>query len=477
MVFRQIAKDSAIYGGADFLGKSISFFTFPIIAAAFTPTSFGTLELVRTTTALLALVMNFGLNNSVQRFYWDSDTTENQRPIIVSTGLATQILFGLLTCLLGFSLMPWTMNEVQKVNLSLSWIGFISALLLMFFSQCLQYCLDVIRLQFSPFKFLFLTFLSRILSVLLSVLVVVKFKGGINGFLSIQLLVNILAIPLAFWMIKKDLTLKIDLSWLRELVVFGYPFIFAGLAYWLFGSMDRWMLATISSVEQTGLYSIAFRFASIVLFVSAAFGKAWSPISIKLRKDYPDEYRNIYAQVLLLILFCMLTIGGGLSLLSGELITIMMPQEYAASSLPLTILCFGIILQATQQVTAIGISLEKKTYIFAHLTWATAGINLFLNWLLIPRYGAIGAAWATSISYLVLTSSYLYFTQRLHPLPIPWLQLFGLLGQGLIIAIISICFPADSIQWSVVIYKLLFILVFLGIAYITLPLKSLNDAR
>jgi O-antigen/teichoic acid export membrane protein len=71
-VIRQLAKDSAIYGGADLVSKVISFFTFPFIAKALSPESFGFLELILTSTALLGVVSNFGLNNAVQRFYWDT---------------------------------------------------------------------------------------------------------------------------------------------------------------------------------------------------------------------------------------------------------------------------------------------------------------------------------------------------------------------------------------------------------------------
>jgi O-antigen/teichoic acid export membrane protein len=52
-----------------------------------------------------------------------------------------------------------------------------------------------------------------------------------------------------------------------------------------------------------------------------------------------------------------------------------------------------------------------------------AGINALLNVLLIPRLGATGAAWATALSYLFLTGSYLFFSQKLHPLPIRWRRL------------------------------------------------------
>ncbi len=376
MPFRRLAKDSSIYGGANLVGNFIAFFTFPIIAAALSPLAYGAMELIGTTTALLGMFMNCGLNNSVQRYYWDKDTVETQRPVIVSSGLAAQMVFGGASVLLGLLALPAVLPAVQRAQLPLTWIALVAALFLMVFKQWQQYLLDVVRLHFAPWKFLSLTLASHVLGVILALLVVVYWRWGVDGLLGIQAVVALAVLPLALWMVRKDLTVKIERAWARELVSFGYPFIFAGFAYFLFGSMDRWMLASMSSIEEVGIYSVAFRFAGAVLFVSAAFGQAWSPLAIKIRTDNPDGYRSFYAQVLLLLLFVMLIVGGGLALFSGELIGLIMPAEYASSALPLAILCFGIVLQATQQVTAIGISLENKTFIFARLAWLTALINL-----------------------------------------------------------------------------------------------------
>jgi O-antigen/teichoic acid export membrane protein len=90
-MFKQLAKDSAIYGGADFVSKLVSFFTFPFIARALNPESFGFVELIMTSTALIAVIGNVGLNNSVQRFYWDSAVDQIEQKRIVSSGFFSLI--------------------------------------------------------------------------------------------------------------------------------------------------------------------------------------------------------------------------------------------------------------------------------------------------------------------------------------------------------------------------------------------------
>ena len=473
MLFRRLAKDSAVYGGADFLTKLLAFFAFPIIAAALSPKAFGALELIFTVTALLGLVMNCGLNNAVQRFYWDKETTEPMQPSVVTSGLAAQALFGLLAVFVGLLLVPFVLPWIQAEEWPLTWVALVAALMVMALSQWSQYILDVIRLHFAPWRFFAVALVSRVVTMAFGLIAVVMLGLGIDGLLAAQAVVLLLVIPLALWLIRTDINLaQFDLSWFKELVRFGYPFIFAGLAYWLLGSMDRWMLASMASVEEVGIYSVAFRFASLVLFVSAAFGQAWSPVAIKIRTDHPDTYRAIYGQVLLLLVFVMLVVGGALALFSGEMISLIMPAEYLPSALPLAILCFGIILQATQQVTAIGISLEKKTYLFARLAWMTAVVNVVGNWLLIPSFGAAGAAWATLISYVVLTVSYMLYTQRLHPIVVQWGRLGILIALGTIVASVSFTMVADNFEWSVVLIKLMIAAVCLAITWRLLPIHS-----
>ena len=475
MVFRRLAKDSLIYGGADFFTKLLTFFAFPIIAAALSPKAFGALELIFSVTALLALLINCGLNNAVQRFYWDKDTVPKLQPVIVTSGFYAQASFGLIAVIIGLVTIPLALPWMPTDEWPLTWVALVAALFIMALTQLSQFALDVIRLHLAHWRFFVLALISRSVTMGLGLIAVVHLGLGIDGLLVAQLLVLILITPLALWMIRKDFQVaSFDRAWLKELVRFGHPFIYVGLAYWLFGSMDRWMLASIANVEEVGIYSVAFRFASVVLFVSLAFGQAWSPVAMKVLVDHPDEYRSIYGRVLLLLTFVMLTVGGSVALFSGEIIILIMPIEYLPSAMPLAILCFGIVLQTTQQITAIGISLEKKTYLFARLAWLTAIINLIGNWLLIPDFGATGAALATLISYCMLTSYYLYYTQKLHPLIIDWLKVISLIVFGFILLCLSVILMAKQLDPSLILVKIAILLVGLSFVWRFLQIRKIS---
>jgi O-antigen/teichoic acid export membrane protein len=332
-----------------------------------------------------------------------------------------------------------------------------------------------LRLHFSPWRFLAYSLFSRVGASILALFAVLYIGAGVEGVLAAQAFVFVLALPIGIWLIKRDVVPSFDSRWSSRLLAYGAPFIFTEIAYWLFSSIDRWMLASISGVESVGVYSVAFRFSTIVMFVATAFGMAWSPYSMKLRKDFPEQHRTIYAEILLVLLFVMLIVAGSISLFSGEIIGTLMPAEYASAAIPLAILCFTVVLQASQQITAIGISLANRTIIFTYLVWLAAILNAALNYYWIPAYGVPGAAWATVIAYLFLSGGFMVFTQRYYRLPISWMRLGWLIVLGIVIMLFSLNSVQNGFSIEVTLKKIGFALACLVLALPALNLKVLRN--
>lgn len=472
-MLKKLFKDSIIYGGSDFVLKFIAFFTFPIIASTLSTQEFGILELISTLMGFAIFFARCGLSNSVQRYYWDENSLNQQKDIIMS-GLITLLTLSLVIVTIGVFSIPFLMPVVFDAELPIGSVALYSAVCLILFLPSQEFVLNTLRLHFSPWKYFSFSVLSRVFVVFAGLYAVVYLNEGVGGYLLSQLIVSIFIFPIGFLFIKKDLVAKFNFKWVKTLLVFGYPFIFVDMAYWIFSSMDRWMLASMTSIEDVGIYSVASRFSMIVLFVSTAFGMAWSPYAIKLKTDYPNNYKEMYSEILLVLVMILIIVGGTIALFSGEIIVLLMPKEYEGSIIPLIILCFSIVIQTTQQVTAIGISIEKKTYLFARLAWGTAIVNLVANYFLIPEFGVSGAAWATLLSYIILTSSYLYASQKLHPIPVNYPHLSWLIMLGIGIFIMAIIMAEYKLDFDNIILKMVALILLLIIAYFSL-MKSISN--
>lgn len=413
---RQLIQDTLTYGSADFIFKLIGFAALPIYTHLFSVEEFAIIAMLPVMMGLIGLAINLGVNNAVGRFYWDPETKDEHHALIVSSGIYQLLTVGFVVIfIIYFALTP--IQGLLFTRYGIEWNLLVLALLTILPDQILQYALDTIRLHFTPVRFMILSFMKNIMGVALGLFLIVSLDTGLYGFFGGALLASVLAVPLALWFIRKELVWQFDKEVAHKIFRFGYPFVFAGLAYWIFGSMDRWMLAELSNTAEVGLYSIAFKFAAVVTFVNGAFSQAWSPYAVKLMRDN-ENYRQIYSNIFSVWFFILATLGFIITLFSSELLMLLTPKEYWPAAPTMGVVAMGVVLFGTTQVTALGISLEKKTHLLTHGAWLTALVNFLLNLALIPMYGAIGAALATLISYAVLTSFFLYWTQKLHPLPL-----------------------------------------------------------
>ena len=92
---KSLIKDTLIYGSGNLICRAISFFVFPLYTYVLTTSDFGTMELVNTGAGIISVIINLGLNNSLQRFYYDTGTDKYEQRVLVSTGLYCMGIFGL----------------------------------------------------------------------------------------------------------------------------------------------------------------------------------------------------------------------------------------------------------------------------------------------------------------------------------------------------------------------------------------------
>jgi len=440
-----LLKEFMIYGVGDFIFKFIGYASFLVYARMFTIEEFGILSLVGTLGGLIGVLQELGLNNATQRFYFEPTMPESQRTVLVGTSLRILLIWSfMLTCITLIILYPF--SHVIEKRYDVLWIFILLTLFSNIPLQILTYSQNLLRIHFSPWKFTFLSFFRNVISLSFSLILIVLFGLGLLGYFWGSFSALIISIPLSLWFIRKDLKFKYDKEIAKKVIGFGYPFIFAGLAYWVFGSMDRWMLSELSNNTEVGLYSVANKFATAIFFLTEVFGRAWAPFALKAYADNPN-YRYTYSRVFSYWFFAITLAGVVMSVFGLEIIQFSTPEGYWKSTNSLSVLSMGIVLAGTTQITAIGISLEQRTNLFSMGSWMTAIVNFILNIILIPRYGAFGASIATFISYAVLSSCYLYWTQKLHPIP---LQIKKLSLSALIILVtLLFSFYINGLTWNI----------------------------
>ena len=456
-MLKRLGKDIAIYGGTDFLFRFTQLLAVPIYAHLLSLSDFGILSLLTVSSTLLGMVAALGQSNAVQRFYFDPDLGDEDRSILVSTGFVQLAVSGLLVTGVGLLVLAGLGSD-WVTDLGLSRTLLLVTLALVLPEQLSQYLLDSVRLHFSPAKFFLIALVKNFGGVLLGLLFLIWFDLGVLGVVLGILVAAILAVPVGLVLLRDDLTSKIRKDVAFRILQYGYPFVLTGAAFWVFNSVGNWMLGTMTTMMEVGLFAIGMKFAVVMSFLITAFAQGWTPFAMRMYGEDPD-YLAKWSRVFSGWFFVLAVAGLGLSLFAPELLRILTPPEYWPASRVLAVGAIGLVFYGTIQLTVLGISIAKRTMLINYAAWAAAAVSVILNLLLIPRLGAVGAALATLAAYLILTAQLLFWSQRLNPMSLE----YGRLGYSAALVGLSLmAIPvAHSIQGDgiVIIVKALILLL------------------
>ena len=193
---------------------------------------------------------------------------------------------------------------------------------------------------------------------------------------------------------------------IKEQLLFGLPFVPVGAASFILDLTDRWFLKHYYSTSEVGIYSLGYRFAEILTFVVTAFQLSWPQFLFKNRKE--DNAPQLYADMTTYYAALMLFLWLGLAVFAPELLRIMAtPKFYPAASL-IPVVSFALVFDGMGFMFNIGALFSKKTLLRTASVTVAAVVNIWLNFLLIPPYGMMGAAWSTFVGFLVQMSTTLY---------------------------------------------------------------------
>jgi O-antigen/teichoic acid export membrane protein len=461
-MLKRFGRDVAIYGGVDLVFKLLQFLLIPVYTAYLSVSEFGILALLQVSALLIGTIAGLGVSYAVQRYYFDDSVSAERRPALVSTGLI-QLTASLVASLFLLTILGFALRDTLVSDFGIAWPLALLALATILPDQLTQYTLDTARLQFAPVKFCVIALIKNVLGLLIGVWLLVEARLGLTGLLIGSLAGAWLALPVGLLLVRNVLTWQFDRKYLAELLRFGSPFVLTAAAYWMFSSLDRWMLARLANNVEVGLFSIAFKFASVMTLLITAFQQAWAPTGLRMAQEDPGDSRATFSRILTLWLFLLSVIALALGLFAGEILMLLTPEAYWPAASVFALGGAALALSGTTQVTVLGLTLAKRSRRIALGAWLTAGLNIALNLILIPRFGAYGAAIATLISSAFLTVFYLASGQRHFALPLERGPLaYGLLIIGLAITVPRFPFGAELSAGSIVLKSTVLLAVIAG---------------
>lgn len=194
---------------------------------------------------------------------------------------------------------------------------------------------------------------------------------------------------------------KVSGKRIKHLLQEAWPLILAGGLYTIYTRIDQIMLGDMIGDETVGIYAAAIRISEGWFFIPAIIGTSLYPAMLNAKKRDRKLYLERTQHLLNLMTLLGFSAGIVISFMAYPFITFAFGSSYEQSSPVLVIHIWGGIFTAMSAISYRYFITEglQKTSFYRGLTGLIS--NIILNYLLIPLYGAIGAAVATVISQVL----------------------------------------------------------------------------
>lgn len=204
----------------------------------------------------------------------------------------------------------------------------------------------------------------------------------------------------------------------REMVSFSLPLVITGFLSHTLEQMDVLMLGRLGSEQDLAVYSVALKYSPLVLVPLGAFVSTFSPMVAELYTAGEHEaLARSFKLVTRWTFSASLPIFLCLALLADPLVGLF-GEAYTSAATPLVILAAAQLINASVGLSGRMLMMTGRPQWVLWNTIAGLLLNFVFNLYCIPRWGIVGAAWATGASVAVVNLARLlqiFFFMHMHP--------------------------------------------------------------
>ena len=414
---RALLGQSLVYGTADVFARGLNFLLLPVYFRYLSLSDFGTLGLLLLFSSLAKIVVRLGLDAGFFRVHYDLEDTEARRrlagtALVFSVAVAAAFM-GLVALLAG----PLTRFLLGEATPARGFVLLVAADVSV--GALLFVPLNLLRIEDRARLFTGLTIFRHSTNAALKVLLLVK-GWGVGGALWSDVLSTAALALVLMPVLRGRARPALDRHLLGEMLGFGLPKVPHGLMVQVQNLADRKILDWYVPRAVVGVYQVGYSLAEAVKFPLSSFETAWGPF-VYSRLKQEDAPRTL-ARVATYAFAAFVFIGLGVALFARELLVVMAPRhpEFRAAAAVVPIVVLAYLFHGLFLLTSIGIGVAKAARRYPMVTAVAAAVNVGANFALIPRFGMLGAAWATVLSYATMAALGWALSRALYAVAFEW---------------------------------------------------------
>lgn len=383
-------KSGSVYLIANILNKAIAFITIPIFSRMLSTGEYGIVSTYISYVTIFQYIMGLSTEYTVKNAYIDykERVPEYMSAIYVLSTISSAII-SITVIVLNCLFLHISTSLICICCLIQSFMTYInnatSSKLMMdekYYSRALILAGPNLLSAFLGVVFIILLPNDKSLGRILGYVLAVSFFGITNLFFT--------------WNKSKP---RLDFAFTKYALKLSLPLILHGLSLVILSQVDRIMITSMRTSAETGVYSIIYNLSMVANAVTGAIEGIWIPwFTKRILENKTSEINQRMHEYLLYVALLIVMI----MLCAPEVLKFMTPESYwYGINLipPLVIACYVIYMYTFLINFEL---LSKKTKSIAVITVCAAVVNVVLNFILIPLYGATAAAYTTLTSYFIM---------------------------------------------------------------------------
>ena len=390
--YKDLSINALLFTISSFGAKLISFLLVPLYTHVLSTTDYGQVDLMSTTVQLLIPILTLNIQDAILRFALDEEYDSEK---VIGVGIKVIVIS---SGLLGVLLFVFQHSGIITIDYKYTMFLFFS-----FFLGVMNNCFSMYLKAKDRVRILTICgLLNTFLTCLFNIFFLLVLKLGVSGYLLANILgVLIAVIGMLFGGgIYKEAKLQGNVALLKKMVPYSLPLVMNSLAWWLNNASDRYILTFFCGTAVNGIYAVAYKIPTILSTFQTIFYNAWSISAIKeFDKDDSDGFiGNIYT------LYSFVSVVGCSCILIANiwLAKLLYAKEFFQAWKYVPPLLLGTVFNGIALFEGCIFTAVKKTSEVSNTTLVGAVINTVFNFILIPKYGALGAAIATLLGYVLI---------------------------------------------------------------------------
>jgi O-antigen/teichoic acid export membrane protein len=252
---------------------------------------------------------------------------------------------------------------------------------------------------------------------------------------------------------------------LRQSLRFGLPRVPHAAAQQVIAVADKLILPIFRSLGELGVYSMGVSFGLTLKLFLSAFESAWAPFYYATARE-PDA-AAVFRTVVTYGVAALVFLAAALSATARDLLDLMTQGRFVESAPVVAWTSLAVLFQGIYLLTSIGLNLTKHTEYYPVSTIAAAICNVGLNFILIPRHGMMGAAWANAAAYALQAALAFRFSQRFYPVRYEYGRLLRVTAAGAAAFLAGVSVPDMPAAAGIVLRPLTVTVVFGGLLWLS----------